>query len=276
MASPDPQQPALVELEYEAQRIDLVFPSLEDYMARVIRETGTFYERDVLEAIRASLRRTPAPPGKQRTAIDAGAFVGTHSIYFAKFCGCDSVLAFEANAATFALLQRNIAGNKLDSVVRPVHAALGERSGHAELIHEVVLGNTGSSKVQFGVGELPVVALDELPDLDQLALIKVDVEGAELDVLRGALSVIARHRPLLCIEVHAPGHLLAVLRMLAPHGYRIIDCLGFSPTYLLEASTAPPRSVWRREAFWLLRALRPRGLFGRVLRTLARRGGPAP
>jgi FkbM family methyltransferase len=259
----------MVELEYEGQRIDLEFASADDYMARLIRETGTFYERDVLEAVRASLRRWPKP----RVAIDAGAFVGTHSIYFAKFCECD-VLAFEAKATNVELLKRNIARNKLDAAIRPIHAALGEHSGHAALIQDIVAGNAGSSKVKFGEGEVRVLTIDELPDLDHVALIKIDVEGAELDVLRGARSVIATHRPLLCIEVHTPRHLVTVLRMLAPFGYRIVDCLGFSPTYLFEA-TASPRSIWRREAAWLLRSLRPHGRFGRLLRTLARRGGPA-
>ena len=261
----------MVELEYEGQRIDLVFASADDYMARIIRETGTFYERDVLEAIRASLRKqTPAP----RIAIDAGAFVGTHSVYFAKFCEC-KVLAFEAKAANVALLQKNIAANGLDDAIRPIHAALGERSGRAAMIQDVVAGNAGSSKVQFGEGELEVQAIDELPDLDHVALIKIDVEGAELDVLRGAHRVIASHKPLLCIEIHTPGHLVTVLRTLAPYGYRIVDCLGYSPTYLLEASGGPSRSIWRREAAWLIRSLRPRGRFGRVLRAVARRGGPA-
>lgn len=56
-----------------------------------------------------------------------------------------------------------------------------------------------------GPGSIPLVTLDdECNDrhMEDLRLIKIDVEGMEVDVLSGALSLIYNHRPLLCIEIH--------------------------------------------------------------------------
>ena len=86
-----------------------------------MRDSGTFYERDVLERVRAVLARA----GRNGAALDVGSFIGKHSLFFARFCGLKRVLAFEANPNTFPTLEKNIGANGLTGTVMPANRALG-------------------------------------------------------------------------------------------------------------------------------------------------------
>ena len=108
-----------------------------------------------------------------------------------------------------------------------------------------------------GQGEIRVVTIDQELDrlgIGKIGLMKVDVEGAELAVLDGAARTLRDSRPLLCIEIHTARHLAEVLRRVEPLDYCIIDCLGLSPTYILEHR--PDHSVSNRivNRVWWLRA----------------------
>ena len=121
--------------------------------------------------------------------------------------------------------------------------------------------NFGSTRVRHGeVGtSIPMVSLDEELDrraITNVRLLKVDVEGAELDVI-GAHLTLARCTPLLCIEVHTPQHLLQVLRRIEGLGYVIVDCLGLSPTYVVECNDAGRLTKFAVNRIWLLRACVP-------------------
>ena len=109
----------------------IVFRSLsrDDHILQVMQRRGTFYERDVLERLRQRLEKRQGG-----AAIDAGAFIGTHSIYFALFCGLKPVIALEANPDTFPLLVHNIRANQLVNDVIPMNKALGASSGYGRLV----------------------------------------------------------------------------------------------------------------------------------------------
>jgi len=218
---------------------------------------STFYELDVLERIRQRVKSRA-----NAAAVDAGAFIGTHSTYFAKFCGLSPVVAFEANPDTFPLLKHNIAANYLTDTVIPISKALGASQGHA--VVDCAQGdNQGGSAVSFVSEERPdsveVSTIDSEVQVlsggvSNIALIKIDVEGTELAVLEGAMKTIRASRPVLCIEVHTLANLRKVISVLRHEDYWIIDCLGYSPTYILEPTTA---SYFRKafvHSLWYVRA----------------------
>jgi FkbM family methyltransferase len=176
----------------------------DDHLLGIMRDQKTFYEIDVLERIR-SLRSWP-PKGS--LAVDAGAYIGTHSTYFAKVCGIERVLCFEANAESFEFLTENLRAGNLDGRVTANNKALGAQRGSAHLAAADVELNKDSTSVVAAQddtdGSVVVTTIDEeVGPSAAVSLIKIDVEGAELDVLRGARGVIRRSRPLLCIEVHS-------------------------------------------------------------------------
>jgi FkbM family methyltransferase len=144
------------------------------------------------------------------TVIDAGAFVGTHALAFARRVGDDGqVHAFEPQSRSFALLETNIRANGLHHV-HLRHAAVGAAPGQTRL--EVMKADEAANFAGLGVrptqadagtsDEVPVVAIDSL-GLQRCDLIKLDVEGAEDAVLRGAVETITRLKPVIYADCNS-------------------------------------------------------------------------
>lgn len=172
-----------------------------DHVGQAIALWGR-YERDELDLLMAAL----APHlGNGGVCLDIGANIGNHALFFAdRF---DEVLAFEPNPRTFGLLQFNAA---LRRNIVCFNFGLSDVEGTARLT--VPTENIGMATLHASAG-LGGAAVDcELRRLDGLdllaqrrvAMIKIDVEGHELAVLRGAAALLARDRPVVVFE-QTPG-----------------------------------------------------------------------
>lgn len=177
----------------QGKRVTLHFASAEDHIAKTIEATGGFYEAELLADVRSRLFFP-------RCAVDVGAHVGNHTLYFSKILGLKTI-AFEPNAATFKLLAANVRENGVEPQCRLRHAAVGAAAGRVHTIASTE-ANSGMSRVEIDAdGDTPLLNLDdELKNDGPIDVIKIDVEGWELDVLRGAARVIQQHRPLLYVE----------------------------------------------------------------------------
>jgi len=242
---------------YDEKRVTFRSVDDRDHILNNMRRRSSFYEADVLERIRDRIHVHGSG-----AALDVGAFIGTHSIYFAKFCGLKPVIAFEANKNSHAILEHNVDANGCAGTIVPIQRAIGATAGEATVL---VLNqdNQGSNRLSIGDDQGPDSVVVSTIDaevrateatLPRIALMKIDVEGAELAVLAGATETIKANRPVLCIEVHTARNLLRVMSRLRSNRYWIVDCLGYSPTYILEKTDAS----WLRrsivQSLWLLRA----------------------
>lgn len=160
-------------------------------------------------------------------ALDVGANIGTHTLALARLAGPQGfVYAFEPQRLVFQTLCANIALNSLTNV-HCVNAAVGEEAGTLRMsdADPKQPNNFGGAQVALlGSGQqgVPVtrVVLDDFLDVDRLKLVKIDVEGMESEVLRGAHRTLARFKPLLYVEnafADKSPELVAVLREM---GYR--------------------------------------------------------
>jgi len=155
------------------------------------------------------------------TCIDVGANVGLVSLELSRLVGpAGCVLAFEPEPTTFRILTANLARNGLGHV-RGFNMAVSDQAGSATLelpagrseygsLARVVHPSAGDgprSRARVEVESLDNVAM---PLLTGCRLIKIDTEGHELHVLRGASRLIALWRPYLSIEI--------VPSLLASHG----------------------------------------------------------
>lgn len=158
-----------------------------------------------------------------RNAIDAGANKGVYSYFIAKLA--KQVYAYEPNPKLFRILQRNIARNVTASPL-----ALSDATGQAVL--RVPYGSKGHSNqgaslsgVKVAQNFTPVeVATSRIDDLGlrDIGFIKIDVEGFESAVIRGAQNLIARDRPNLLVEIeekHTRRPIEELLREIVALGY---------------------------------------------------------
>lgn len=167
--------------------------------------------------------------------VDVGAYIGNHTVFFGKVCKARKVWAIEPNRTAFHVLQRNLRLNDLEKTVCPLNLALGKTGGHGQLI--ATAENDGGSSIigQNDQGDIDIVALDSLiTSENQVHLIKIDVEGMELEVLQGADQLLRKYHPILYIEAQRPSDLQAVASYLNPYEYQPQGYFGRTPTYLFR------------------------------------------
>lgn len=151
------------------------------------------------------------------TVLDVGSNYGYYAIKLAVTLERNvRVHAFEPFPATFKRLLRHIAMNRLEGVVVPHEVALSDRMGRQQ-IHtwSGVDRNSGATTLAHGIdsrgvvlndgGSVSVTTLDAFMQsqrIEQLSVIKIDVEGLEESVLRGGEQTIEKHQPIVMLELH--------------------------------------------------------------------------
>lgn len=151
--------------------------------------------------------------------VDVGANVGVYSLLAATVPRVH-VWSFEPSSFAFSRALENVKLNNLESRVRVVKAAVGSQSGVAMLTRGMDTVNHIVEKGDVGdVEEVDVVVLDEFLNRhvrSVVGIVKVDVEGRELDVLMGARELLRSTAPALIVERNAPVELG---RFLGTYGY---------------------------------------------------------
>jgi len=130
------------------------------------------------------------------TFVDVGSNIGFYSVPAGRLVGPEGrVVAIEAHPRTFEFLRRNLARNDLPHVTA-VHSAVGEAPGSVSMVYcDANAGGThvGVNAEEAGVN-VPVRTLDAILEdagVASVDYLKIDVEGYELPVLRGAQGIIA-------------------------------------------------------------------------------------
>ena len=149
--------------------------------------------------------------------VEVGANIGTHTVPMAQKVGKKGhLLVFEPQRVLHHMLCGNLAINALWNVTTE-RVALGSKKGTSlvPLIDYSEPGNFGSVEMSETEGEpVALMRLDDYP-IPALHFLKIDVEGMELEVLKGATELIKKYRPLIYCENDRPwkkAELLAYLR----------------------------------------------------------------
>lgn len=177
-------------------------------------EHGEPYERKLLTDI--------AQLGLTGTAFDVGAHVGNHSLFLAAVCGL-RVHAWECHPSTAERFLDNLELNPTLNITLHTWAA-GAVRGDAHLTpgRWVEFDPTRGDKGQIAPGgPITVDRIDDRLNVDDLAVVKVDVEGTEHDVLAGMVGHLMRCRPVVYTETHSKRASRRVAEVLEPLGYRM-------------------------------------------------------
>jgi FkbM family methyltransferase len=165
--------------------------------------TGEYVQAE-LDTLAALIAQCPPDP----VLLDIGANIGVHSLLFSALAGpAGRVHAFEAQRIVFQMLMGNLALNSIENV-HGHGTALGAAPGTLSLppLDYNKPWNFGGVALAAGTAAstgqtetVTVATLDSL-DLARVDFIKLDVEGMEEDVLRGARRTLDRTRPLMQVE----------------------------------------------------------------------------
>jgi len=163
--------------------------------------------------------------GHGQTVVEVGANIGAHTIPLARLVGPTGlVVAFEPQGVIFQILCTNVVLNETFNV-RTINAGSGSAPGNLKMpiidYHNPGFNFGGVSLVDVTQGyDVPVIPLDAL-ELVSLQLLKIDVEGMEIEVLLGAKNQIARHRPFLYVENDRPHLSVALISLMEEMGYEL-------------------------------------------------------
>lgn len=176
--------------------------------------TSDFSERELLDNVKKYIA-----PGS--VVADIGANIGNHTLYFSYYLSPAKILAFEPQKSMFHILQKNCELNNLQNKVELYNCCLGEKEAFANL-EDVVMNNAGATS--FAACDTPtdykVITLDSL-NLNRLDFIKIDVEGHELDVFKGAVETIKRCRPVIWSETLTRAQKKTLSSYLKSFGYTV-------------------------------------------------------
>ena len=200
-----------------------------DMISKVMRSYGEWAENSI-EVMKLFLKEGD-------TAIDVGANIGTITMALAETVGeSGKVYAFEGQRRVFYNLCTNIMMNSKMNIFA-TRSLIGDKKGRLTLTDKIdqpeygKLINRGSvsftdqmnSEIQLRTGcdKVNMTTLDEeLENLDSVNLIKIDTEGAEPAVLRGAAKMIHRHYPVIYLECGNQRLYQEELPILKSFGYR--------------------------------------------------------
>lgn len=157
------------------------------------------------------------------TVIDVGAHQGRYAIQFSRRVGeAGLVVAVEPEPRNLELLSRNLELNEIHNV-RAIRAACWSCRESLQLLRSTTLDLSRVSKSSKEHGDLIGLPLDDL--VEELALrrvdqVKIDVEGAELEVLDGGRKMLREFRPRVFVECH--GTLPQLFNWLQLQSYKVL------------------------------------------------------
>jgi FkbM family methyltransferase len=160
--------------------------------------------------------------------IDVGANIGLYTVMMARKLDRDStVLAFEPDRSNFEILKVNVHLNGTDNVILHnlgLWLEEGELPLFADPKNPVLKSSLTLKPTQKLHGQVAQVdTLDHIMETGdvQCNLIKIDVEGAEVEVLKGAIQTLRRYKPDVIFECWTEEELGAIEQLLMPMGYVI-------------------------------------------------------
>lgn len=193
-----------------------------------------------------------ALPAHDAVLWDVGAHFGFHTLGFASIVGPRGrVVAFEPNPSNRERLERNLERNvDLAARIAILPCALADRDGESPLVLSRDI-ESGASSMSFLDGTLSSVETGTTGTWDKLVVpvrtadaivrddgaapdvIKIDVEGAELLVLRGAEEIMRTTRPALIVEAHSAKLTFEIQRWLDARGYEVQALADLAPSRVL-------------------------------------------
>lgn len=226
-------KPDMISFVYNGKKVNFVKPDNPDYISDKIESTGTFYEIELLSWIEEQKYR-------DGIFIDVGANIGNHTIFFSKILNRET-WSFEPYGVAHRALERNVEVNRLNNV-KLFEIGLSDSESFGEMFVQndgnigtaaIVNSSKSNDSVELKVGD------SVLREANSISLIKIDVEGFELNVLRGIRNTIDKHSPTLLVECMSSVEFENTINYLSPLGYTPRAVFGATPMIVFERNIFP-------------------------------------
>lgn len=170
---------------------------------------------------------------KDKDIVDVGGFVGDSAIIFSNYTS-KKVYSFEASSLNYKLMQKTIALNKKENSIVGVNSGLGAKYEKVSIpLKSGDMGLTISKDLNKANSEvIELMPLDDYVEKHNLnvGLIKVDIEGAEQEFLKGAEKTIKSQKPSLLISIyHNPSDFFNIKPLIESwnlgYKFKIVKCI---------------------------------------------------
>lgn len=159
------------------------------------------------------------------TVLDIGANFGFLSLVWAQTICKENgrVVAFEPNRYVFESFAKSIVKNNLGTTIMLEHSAVGFENKMVKLFLNNTTSNVLMSEVAIDSVSSPMVTIDTYMDtnnMNRCDLIKIDVDGIELDILKGSIKTIEAFKPIFIVETN---NNLEIINFFKEKNYKVLD-----------------------------------------------------
>jgi FkbM family methyltransferase len=200
--------------EYDYKFYSLISRKIDNFLIHDIYTSMSSHEEDIIERF---------TPNQGDIVVDIGAAFGFYTIIASKRVGTSGkVVAIEAQRDSFKMLNRNIKLNQLTNVV-PLNYAVYSKETKVKLYNTYSIMPVSAGKSMNKFVEVNANTLDNILQEEKIIdvnWIKIDVEGAELEVLKGAHNVLSKSNDIsLLIEVHGRNNYRPLIELLDSYNF---------------------------------------------------------
>jgi FkbM family methyltransferase len=161
--------------------------------------------------------------------IDVGAHIGKYTVPVARMLGNKgTVISVEPEPENFSILNKNLSLNNLDNV-HPFQVACSQEDGETTLyvdkiattLHSIHADETARDRRSIIVRTFTLDTIVRNLELARVDLIKIDTEGAELEVIQGSNHILQKYHPRIVFEAWSRMYLDKIAGLLSPFGYKV-------------------------------------------------------
>lgn len=189
-----------------------------DFIQSLIIKNDKFFSLGLLEIFKDMIDKNKTKDN--RYIIDCGANIGNHTIFFDKYCNAKGIFCFEPQKIIYDILKINLEINKINA--KAYNYIVSSQSDKLYTINDFCNSNFGGTSFiqnNDSINNYISISLDKICKDTQICAIKIDVEGHEFDVLKGALNIISNYHPVLWIEIK--NNREEIFNMLSNFNYKL-------------------------------------------------------
>lgn len=215
---------------YQINSVKFYLPDFPaDYISREIIMNNNFYELDELEALNKYIK-------DDAIIIDAGANIGNHTIYWLTTSPrkVQKVYSFEPVKSTFEKLSKNIELNNLLDKAKIFNVGLSDENTFASVNQFSIRNVGGTSLKKDSEGDFCLKRLDDVEIKENhIDFMKIDVEGHELNMLKGAVNTINKYKPTIFIECFE-NNFESVRKFFKNNNYELVKSFNITHNYIFK------------------------------------------